>query len=154
MTALAPLKLLLELAERQRDEAIGTHQRAQAAHRAAVAQAEQLQQYQRDYEQRWQVQFGSHVAIELLRHYQSFKARLVLAVEQQQRAVNQALAPVERALIALQALELRCASVRKLIERRLLEERLAAERRDQKQTDEAAARAAWQRIGSSRSMPL
>lgn len=154
MTTLAPLRLLLELAERQRDEAIGVHRRAQAAHRAAIEQAQQLEQYRLDYEQRWQSQFRTQVAIELLQRYQDFKARLTLAVDQQHRAVDHAAVPVERAMVALQAIELRCASVRKLIDRRLLEERLAADRRDQKQTDEAAARAAWQRIGSTRPAPF
>jgi len=36
--------------------------------------------------------------------------------------------------------------VRKLIERRTHEQRLAADRRDQKQSDEFAARVAWNRV--------
>jgi flagellar FliJ protein len=52
-------------------------------------------------------------------------------------------------MVALRESELRCASVRKLIERRTQEHRLFEERRDQKQTDEQAARAAWNRLGAN-----
>ena len=41
--------------------------------------------------------------------------------------------------------EIRVASVRKLIERRQAEARLSADRREQKNTDEFASRAAWNR---------
>ena len=46
----------------------------------------------------------------------------------------------------LRGQEMRVASVRKLLERRVQELRLAADRRDQKQTDEFAARAAWNQL--------
>ena len=49
--------------------------------------------------------------------------------------------------------ELRVASVRKLIERRLAELRLAADRRDQKQTDDFASRAAWNRLAEQAASP-
>lgn len=154
MTDLQPLAILLERNERQRDAAISAHQRAQAASVAAAAQAEQLQTYRREYGQRWSTQFRSQGAIELVRCYQSFMDRLTQAVDQQARIAQHATEEVERALTTLRETEMRCASVRKLIERRLFEQRLSAERRDQKQTDEAASRAAWTRIGATRPAPL
>ncbi|MDP9044604.1 MAG: flagellar export protein FliJ [Pseudomonadota bacterium] len=154
MTDLQPLTVLLARNERERDAAITAHQRAQAASRAARAQAEQLVTYRRDYAQRWRTQFRQEGAMELVHCYQSFMDRLTLAVEQQERTADFTEQEVARALAHLRAAELRCAAVQKLIERRLAEQRLATDRRDQKQTDEAASRAAWTRIGTTRPAPL
>ena len=148
MTDLQPLTLLLSQHERQRDAAFAEHRRAVLASEAAAAQAAQLLTYRREYEQRWGDQFRREGQIELVRCYQSFTERLTQAVEQQTLMADLATKRVEAALIALRESELRCASVRKLIERRTLEHRLSAERRDQKQTDEQATRAAWIRLGA------
>ena len=154
MTDLQPLTILLGQSERQRDAALAEQQRTQAASDAAAGQAEQLRTYRRDYEQRWSAQFCREGKIELVHCYQSFMERLTLAVEQQARIAQHAAQQAERATLALRDAEMRCASVRKLIERRIGEQRLAADRRDQKQTDESASRAAWRRIGSTRPAPL
>jgi flagellar protein FliJ len=148
MTDLQPLTLLLGQHERQRDAALAEHQRAALGSEAAAAQAAQLLTYRREYEQRWGEQFKREGQIELVRCYQSFTERLTQAVEQQTLMAALAAKRVEAALVALRESELRCASVRKLIERRTLEHRLGAERRDQKQTDEQASRAAWNRLGA------
>ena len=154
MTDVQTLTILLGQNERQRDAAIAEHQRAQSAAEAAQGQAEQLRTYRREYEQRWKAQFCREGKIELVHCYQNFMERLTLAVEQQSRVAEHAALQVERALSALRDTELRCASVRKLIERRLADQRLSADRRDQKQTDEAASRAAWNRLASTRPAPL
>ena len=154
MTDVQTLTILLGQNERQRDAAIAAHQRAQATAEGAKGQAEQLLTYRREYEQRWSAQFCREGKIELVHCYQSFMERLTLAVEQQARVAEHAAQQVERALSALRDTELRCASVRKLIERRLAEQRIATDRRDQKQTDEAASRAAWNRLASTRPAPL
>jgi flagellar protein FliJ len=148
MTDLNTLTVLLGQNERQRDLGLAEHQRAQTAAAAATAQAEQLLAYRRDYEQRWSAQFCREGKIELVRCYQSFMERLTQAVEQQSAVAAHTAQQADRALTTLRAIELRCASVRKLIERRLLEQRLADDRRDQKQTDEFAARAAWNSSGA------
>ena len=154
MTELQPLIILLGQSERQRDAALADQQRAQIASDAAAAQADQLRHYRRDYEQRWSAQFTREGKMELVHCYQSFVARLTQAVDQQSRAAEIAAKQLEHARGVVREAEMRCASVRKLIERRLHEQRLSAERRDQKQTDEAATRAAWQRIGATRPAPL
>ncbi len=154
MTDVQTLTVLLGQNERQRDAAIAEHQRAQGAADAARDQAEQLRAYRREYEQRWSAQFRREGKIELVHCYQSFMQRLTQAVEQQSRVAEHAAQQVEHALSALRDTELRCASVRKLIERRVAELRIAEERRDQKQTDEAATRAAWNRLASTRPAPL
>ncbi len=154
MTDIQTLTILMGQHERQRDAAIAEHQRAQAAAEAARSQAEQLRHYRGDYERRWSAQFRLEGKMELVHCYQSFMERLTLAVEQQARIAEQALQGMERAAVALRDAEMRCASVRKLIERRLAEQRISLDRRDQKQTDEAASRAAWTRIGATRPSPL
>ena len=145
MPDLHPLTVLLSQNEHQRDAAIAEHLRAQAASRAAAAQADQLRTYRREYEQRWHAQFSVEGQIGLVHCYQGFMQRLTQAVEHQARIEEQAALHVKRALAAVSAAELRCASVRKLIERRTHEQRVAAERREQKQSDEFAARVAWMR---------
>ena len=145
MPNLHPLTVLLTQNVRQRDAAIAEHLRAQAASRAAAAQADQLRTYRREYEQRWHAQFSVEGQIALVHCYHGFMQRLTQAVEHQTHIEDQAALHVKRALAAVSAAELRCAAVRKLIERRTQEQRIAAERRDQKQTDEFAARAAWNR---------
>ncbi|MEP7297817.1 MAG: flagellar export protein FliJ [Burkholderiales bacterium] len=149
MTNLQPLTVLLGQHERQRDAALAEHQRAVVASEAAQAQAEQLHTYRREYEQRWSAQFRREGQIELVRCYQSFMERLTQAVDQQARVAEHAAAQVDRMMTVLREAELRCASVRKLIERRTHEQRADAERRDQKLTDEQATRAAWNRLGGN-----
>jgi flagellar FliJ protein len=149
MSTTQSLTILLGQAERQRDAAIAEHQRAQTASDAAATQADQLRAYRKDYELRWSAQFCREGKIELVRCYQSFMERLTQAVDQQAQVAAHSLTQTERALIVVREAELRCASVRKLIERRTLEVRLDAERRDQKQNDEMASRALWNRLGSS-----
>ena len=139
MTDVQTLTILLGQNERQRDTAIAEHQRAIGAAEAAQGQAEQLRMYRREYEQRWRLQFCREGKIELVHCYQSFVERLTLAIEQQSRVAEHAvqLAELERAF-----------------QRRVAEQRLATDRRDQKQTDEAASRAAWNRLASTRPAPL
>ena len=148
MTELQPLMILLGQAESERDEAIAQSQRQDAAQRAAQAQADQLLMYRGDYEARWSDHFSRQAKIELLHCYQGFIQRLTLAIEQQNRVATHAASQAALALVALNEAEMRVASVRKLIERRVGERQLREERREQKQTDEFAARVAWQRLSN------
>jgi flagellar FliJ protein len=145
MTPLHPLTVLLDQNERKRDAAMAEHLRAVSASRAASVQAEQLRTYRQEYERRWSTQFALEGKIEVVRCYQSFMERLTQAVEHQVRVEQHAALQVEQALLTLREAEMRCASVRKLIERRTHEHRQAADRHDQKQSDEFAARVAWNR---------
>lgn len=144
-SSLQPLMALLAQTERERDDAAANAERAAQAQRAAAAQAEQLVQYRREYETRWNAQFRVQGQIELVNVYQNFTGKLSNAVDQQQRVAEQAVVHVERLRAVVMQHELRVASVRKLIERRLAELRVSADRAEQKQTDEFAARAAWNR---------
>jgi flagellar FliJ protein len=144
MDPLAPLKALLAQTERERDAVRGESLRADAAHQAALRQSEQLVGYRRDYEQRWGEQFGRLATMDVLHCYQGFMVRLGQAVDQQQRVVELAAARAERERARLAEQELRVLSVRRLIERRAADIRRGLEVREQKQTDEFAARRAWQ----------
>lgn len=142
MNNLEPLQALLAQTERERDAALAHHRKTQAAREAAIAQAEQLVNYRREYEQRWSEQFKRGSQIEVVRSYQSFMERLCHAVDAQAKAVEQASAQVERAGAQLRDNEIRCASVRRLIERRVQDLKVNIERREQRSVDELAARAA------------
>ncbi|MBX3606956.1 MAG: flagellar export protein FliJ [Piscinibacter sp.] len=149
MSELQPLMALLEQAERERDEAQRRRQQAQAQAHAAQEQSEQLLAYRRDYEQRWGARFSAEGQMELVHCYQGFVGRLTQAVDHQARVARQAATQAERALQTLQEQELRVASVRKLIERRMLEMRQRGQRIEQRQNDEIASRAAWNRLAAA-----
>lgn len=144
--SLSPLMALLGQAERERDDAVAMARRVEAAHQAAIGQAEQLVAYRADYEARYRETFSRQAGIQQLQTYQGFMNRLTLAVDQQGQIVAQAERRVEIARQAVREQEMRVASVRKLIERRMAELRLATDRREQKQMDEFATRAAWNRL--------
>ncbi|MEO7152520.1 MAG: flagellar export protein FliJ [Burkholderiaceae bacterium] len=154
MTDLQPLLALLGQAERERDVCLAQRERAAAAHTAAEAQARQLLDYRSDYQRRWGEQFARTAQIEVVRCYQGFVERLTQAVDQQTRTAAHAAGLLERAGATLLEHELRVASVRKLIERRLREAGLESDRREQKQTDEFAARSAWNAAAAMRSLQV
>ena len=143
---LRSLRLLLAQAERQRDEALAEQLKLDAAWRAAAAQAEQLVLYRREYEQRWSAEFCHEGKIELVRCYQGFVHRLSQAVAQQQRVAAHAAVQVERAEGIVRGAELRTASLKKLIERRLRESEANDARNEQKDSDDRAVRASWNRL--------
>jgi len=141
--ALQPLRALLAQTERQRDESLTELHRLELARVAADGQAEELALYRRDYEGRWQAEFCREGKIELVRCYQGFMQRLSEAIVQQLHVAAHAAAQVERATAIVRGHELRAAALGKLIERRLRDGRQAADRLAQKETDDFAARAAW-----------
>jgi flagellar FliJ protein len=151
--SLSPLMALLGQAERERDDAVAQAQRAEAQLAAAQGQGEQLLAYRQDYEARFRDRFSRQGGIDTFQTYQGFMGRLSLAVDQQQGVVAQAARRADAARQVVREHELRVASVRKLIERRLTELRMAADRRDQKQTDEFASRAAWNRLAAEQAAP-
>jgi len=148
MQHLQPLAALVAQIERQRDLALADQVKAQAASAAARTQAEQLVTYRREYEQRWSASFTREGHIELVRCYQGFMERLGQAVEQQERVAAHAEAALARAQATVREHETQLAATKKLLERRLAEGRGAALRHEQQQTDELAARVAWNQRGT------
>ena len=151
MNDLNPLAALLAQSERQRDLAVADQLKAQGDSDGAAAQVLQLRSFRRDYEQRWSARFCKEGQIQLVLCYQGFMTRLSEAIEQQTLTAELAAARLEQAIVTVRSHELQLASVRRLVERRLAERRGAAHRADQKQTDELAARIAWQRLAGTRS---
>ena len=129
------LHTLLEQAEQQRNIALAAFNQSRVRRDEARTQARDLETYRDDYSARWNGQFQRGAALEVLRSYHQFAARLQQA---------HALAVCEQALVrandVLAAHELRVASVRKLIERRRHEQRQGLERREQRADDEQALR--------------
>ena len=143
---LKSLAVLLAHAEHERDEALAEQFRTEAARRAAVAQAEQLVAYRRDYQRRWSAEFCRDGKIELVRCYQGFMQRMTQAVEQQEKIAVHAAMQAERAEAIVRGHELRTAALRKLVERRLTAGEVAATRREQRESDDRAVRRAWNRL--------
>ena len=149
MNDVQPLLALLQRSEEERDATLADVRRAQQALEAAQLQAEQLLAYRRDYEQRWGARFAEQGHMELVQSYHGFTGRLTHAVEHQQRVIQQAARQVERTQDALHQVELRVASVRKLVERRVGELKQLASRREDRALDEMASRAAWTRLAQA-----
>ena len=142
-----PLTTLLEQAEADRNRALAAFNQLRARSDAARIQAAQLEDYRRDYQQRWSAQFALGAGLDIVRCYQGFADRLETAITQQGHALAQA-----RAGDALSAQELRVASVRKLIDRRVQAQRQLLERREQKADDEHAMRVALARDNNGRGL--
>lgn len=142
MAGLDTLTLLLEQAERARDEALAAATEAQTRLARAQAQADDLLSYQGEYHLRWQGQARAGLGIETLQCYQSYAGRLREAIGQQGQLLQLLEARWQTSRAELQERELRVASLRKLIERRQAEALQQAHRQEQKLNDEWAARSA------------
>jgi flagellar protein FliJ len=134
------LHTLLDQAEQQRNIALAAFNQSRARRDEARAQARDLETYRDDYSARWNGQFQRGAALEVLRSYHQFAARLELAISQQAHALTVCEQALARANDVLAAHELRVASVRKLIERRHHELRQGALQREQRASDEQALR--------------
>lgn len=147
MNSIALLKTLLQRAEADRDTAITVLRQAEALEAQAQAQAQQLQSYRSEYDQRWTTRFRESGTTELLHCHRGFGNRLDQAIHHQDQNAQALGNRVTQAREVLLARETRVAAVRKLIERRQAELSKIADRRDQRNTDEAAQRAAASRPG-------
>lgn len=134
------LATLLAQAERERDAAMGALAQADRQAQRLQTQAEQLHQYRCELRQRQPGSQGQATAIDRLQVHQGFAGRLEDVIDQQQAQRLAAIAQVDRQRQALLALELRVASVRKLLGRRAEQQRLVQQQRDQRQTDDSAQR--------------
>ncbi len=141
MSALQPLLLVLEGAEKARDDAKSDMEAARRAHEAARQQAQSLHDWRQEYQTRWQSQFRQSGGMEIVRCYQDFIHRLAVAIAEQDRRVEQTHAYMERCRELLIERERKVAAVGQLIERRQQEAALIQRRQEQKATDEMASRA-------------
>ena len=139
------LHVLLEREEADRDAIAAATRQAQEHLQRLNAQMTQFSQYRADYVARWQQQFHQAGGIEIVQCYRSFMQRLDQAMQQLTLQQRQAEVNLKRQCHRLMEAETRVAAIKKLISRRVETFQLAEQRRDQKQTDEAAQRAAWAR---------
>jgi len=138
------LKLMVQHAQQQRDQAQSALRRAAEAAAQAQQQSEQLRGYRDDYQRRWSAQFHQGATMEILQCYRSFMQRLDQAVMMQARQAESAAARQAQARSELIESERRVAAVRKLLERRATEHTQVQRRREQKSNDELAQRLHWQ----------
>lgn len=143
--SLHPLMLALEVAERDRDQAQSTVLRLRHQMESSESQARQLEDYRRDYQQRWGERFQTQGTVQIMHCYHGFMSRLDQAGSHQQAAVQRLQHHLDQALQVLREREMRAASIRKLIERRQNELNMTRSRQEQKLTDEQASRIAWAR---------
>ena len=142
MKSVESLIVMLQQAEQARDGAQADHRRGLDDMQAAQAQHVQLVEYRRDYEQKYAAQFRQGGSIEAVRGFHAFMQRLTLAIEQQAGVVTRQEKRIPALREALQHKETQVAAIRKLIERRLRDQQDKDNRREQRQSDEAATRAA------------
>ncbi len=141
--ALRPLRTLVALTERERDQALDALRRAEADSQAARRQDDVLAEYARELDDRWGARPGVTGSTAPLELAHRFSCRIDQARQQQRANLASLDERADRARAHWRACEQRLAMVRKLVERRL--RALAAElsRRDQRETDEAASRVAY-----------
>lgn len=139
--AIQPLLILLESAEKARDEAVAQMESARRAYEGARAQAQSLSDWRREYQERWKLQFSQSGGMEILRCYQDFSARLGDAMSEQDRRVDQTRLFFDQCRVQLIERERKVAAVEQLIDRRQLEMMRRQQKQEQKATDEQAMRA-------------
>lgn len=139
MSNLSALKVAVEAATRQRDEARRLLQQVRRAREAAQGQLVQIESYAHEIDARWGMQEGVVVPPERLFHLYQFMGRLEQAAGMQKTVLQDQDRRVTAAEQGLLQMELRLTSLRKVLERREQELALRQMRQDQKQTDERAA---------------
>ena len=142
LNTIALLQTLLQRAESERDTAALALRQAEDLVNQAQQQGQALHSYRGEYDQRWTAHFRTAGTPELLHCHRGFGQRLDQAIAHHQVNTQHLGNRVQQARSVLLAREQRVAAVRKLIERRQAELQAIANRRDQRNTDEAAQRAA------------
>jgi flagellar FliJ protein len=145
MSVLGSLRLAIELATRQRDQAAMVLAQVRRNHAFAMDQMSQLQSYGVETETRWTYAAQGGVGPELLRHHLQFMGRLEHAIALQATALEGSGQKVDGAQQRLLAAEVRLKSLAKVLEQKQLAAAHLAQRREQKEMDEFAAQSAWQK---------
>lgn len=135
-----PLALLLEQAEKRRDEAVRRLETARRHHDGALAQLQSLGEFRRQYQERWSAQFNRQGGVEILRCYQEFMTRLDEAERDQRRRCEQLLTVVEEQQARTLESEQRLSAMTRLQARRDDIDRQRELKSEQKSTDEMAGR--------------
>lgn len=147
------LQVLLDHAERQRDQTQQVLQQAQTQLRHLQQQAEQLQGYRDDTHGRGPLRSGRPTGVQALHTHRVFVDRLDTALVQQQRQIAAHEQRCARLRELLLAQELHLASIRKLLSRREAQALAQHQRREQRHSDEFAQQSYWRAREAAASGP-
>jgi len=139
MPHLKGLALAIELATRQRDEAVAALLQAQQVCQGAQDQMGQLESYAQETESHWALGARTSANPEIIRHYDQFMDRLQQAVELQQGVLNEQSQALVAARQRVMAAEIRMAGFKRLLEKRRTAHQRIQAGREQKQLDELSA---------------
>ena len=128
-----PIKQLAGDREREAATELELARRALDDHERQLAQ---LRQYRAEYAER--VSQGAAPDVALLQNYHAFLGRLSDAIAQQERAVAEALAVLERATDVWRERRIEAASIGRAVARIVTGERRVEDRRAQREADERA----------------
>jgi flagellar FliJ protein len=140
MAQQSAIETLIELAEKEADDAAKALGKAISAHEDTVNKLNLLLQYRSDYEARLQNVAASGLTISQFSNFNAFIAKLDEAVNGQQIVVRDAERKVELAKSNWQAIEKRRLSYQTLKNRADTVQQQKEAKRDQKQTDDFASR--------------
>jgi len=138
MTTIQTLNKVVEIAEKRRDEALGTLGQMQRELQVAQDQMDQLQAYAQEAEQRWAARSAKGVDTALLMHHRQFMAKIDHAMEFQRGVLSERQDLIERCQGQVHVRERDVAGLRKFTERKLMAVQHRVQRQDQKHTDEMA----------------
>ncbi len=139
MTArLQTLDKVIELAEKRRDEALGTLGQMQRELQHAQDQMAQLQGYAQESEARWAVRSGAGVDVAQLMHQRQFMDKIDHAMAFQRGVIHERQAMLDRCQAQVHAAERDLASLRKFTDLKRQAQQQRAQRQEQKHTDEIA----------------
>jgi flagellar FliJ protein len=142
MATSSALHTLIDLANKDSDEAAKRLAAALRAGEEANQKLELLTQYRNDYAQRCEADMASGITTTQLHNFQVFMQKLDTAIAGQQKVVDDARQRIAQARAAWQACEQKKMSFVTLAERANKEQARRELYRDQKQNDEHAARRA------------
>ncbi|MFZ6658638.1 flagellar export protein FliJ [Undibacterium sp. TJN19] len=141
MTQKSPITTLIEIAEREVDDAAKLLGKAIRAHEDTEKKLSLLQQYRDDYAQRLQDGASKGLSISQYTNFLSFLEKLDSAIDGQKQVVKDAEHRIVMAKTAWQSTEKKRLSYDTLQTRAQNIVQKKEAKRDQKQTDEMAARA-------------
>jgi flagellar FliJ protein len=130
---MGPIKRLADGKERDAGTALAGAKRGMEDHERQLAQ---LREYRAEYAAR--VSAGAAPDGVRLQNYHAFLARLGDAIAQQERAVEEAKAQVERATEGWRESRIEAASIGRAVDKLAVAERRAVDQRQQRETDERA----------------
>jgi flagellar FliJ protein len=145
MSSLVALKLAIELAEVQRDQALAMLQKEKHLQQYAQGQMHQLNDYAAETDQRWGLRAQAPTSPELLQSHVLFMQKLEQAIALQHGVLGQSAQKVQNAQALLLKAEQKLASFKQLVALRQAQEARAQQRLEQKLTDEMAAQQAMRR---------